>query len=210
MNRKVCPTSGFSLMELIVVVAILAVLGGVAIPYYQDYVTDARTAALKENMAGFRRALEEFKGVFHRGPFRGSVRNQNSGITYNCDFFSGNFNELATGVVPPANVAYTNRRNKLLSRFPILEDPMTGKQISIQITTGSLYFVDYAGGTPGVIDYDWDYCFKDLNGNGSYDGSGIDDPPVSGTFVVGVSPVGATMAGDVTEVYATDSREVRY
>lgn len=54
-------TRGFTLVELMIVVAIIAVLAAIAIPLYQDYVTRAQAAALRAElgagMTGFHIAL---------------------------------------------------------------------------------------------------------------------------------------------------------
>lgn len=58
---------GFSLLELIVVMAVLGVLVVYALPAYQDATTRAREAALRENLYRMRQALEEYvtdKGVY--------------------------------------------------------------------------------------------------------------------------------------------------
>lgn len=56
----------FSLLELIVVVAIMAVLVGAAIPYYQNYVKDAKLAKAKAELDIFREALIKFNTIEDR------------------------------------------------------------------------------------------------------------------------------------------------
>lgn len=48
MNSKL----GFSLVELVVVIALVAILSSIAIPVYRDYVAKARTAELISSMKG--------------------------------------------------------------------------------------------------------------------------------------------------------------
>jgi len=52
--------SGFTLVELIAVMVVLAVLAGVAIPKYFDYADRARTAALSGALGGVRTGLANF------------------------------------------------------------------------------------------------------------------------------------------------------
>ena len=40
------PSTGFSLLELLIVLAIIAVVAAIAVPIYRDYVATARDAAL--------------------------------------------------------------------------------------------------------------------------------------------------------------------
>ncbi|RMH27722.1 MAG: prepilin-type N-terminal cleavage/methylation domain-containing protein [Planctomycetota bacterium] len=51
---------GFTLVELIAVMVVLAVLAGVAIPKYFDYADRARTAALSGALGGIRTGLANF------------------------------------------------------------------------------------------------------------------------------------------------------
>lgn len=58
---------GFSLLELIVVMAVLGILVVYALPAYQDATTRAREAVLKEDLQHMRTALEEYmtdKGAY--------------------------------------------------------------------------------------------------------------------------------------------------
>lgn len=51
---------GFSLIELLVVLAALALLLGVAVPRYVDHVDRAREAVLKQNLNTMRDAIDKF------------------------------------------------------------------------------------------------------------------------------------------------------
>jgi general secretion pathway protein G len=59
--------TGFSLLELIIVMAVLGILVAYAIPAYQDATLRAKEAVLKEDLQRLREALEEHlvdKGVY--------------------------------------------------------------------------------------------------------------------------------------------------
>ena len=53
-------TKGFSLIELMVTVAILAILAGIAIPIYRNYTVSARATECANEVAALRLAEEEF------------------------------------------------------------------------------------------------------------------------------------------------------
>jgi general secretion pathway protein G len=57
MSRR---TSGFTLMEILIVVAIIAVLAGVGLSYYGDYIEDARIATARTNLRIVRDAISRY------------------------------------------------------------------------------------------------------------------------------------------------------
>ena len=58
--RTHLPRAGFSVLELLIVVGILAALVGLAIPYYQDYLGQSRRAVMEANFRGLYKAVVEF------------------------------------------------------------------------------------------------------------------------------------------------------
>ena len=52
--------SGFSLIEIMIVVAIVAILAGIAYPSYQDSVTRSRRSDAQSALMGFAQAMERF------------------------------------------------------------------------------------------------------------------------------------------------------
>jgi len=60
-------TAGFSLLELMVVMAVLGILVAFALPAYQDATTRAREAVLRQDLQRMREALEQYmtdKGAY--------------------------------------------------------------------------------------------------------------------------------------------------
>ena len=65
---------GFTLIELMIVVAIIGILAAIAIPQYQDYVTRAKLAKVSSNLAPIKLALAEYSQN-NGGAFTGLTAN---------------------------------------------------------------------------------------------------------------------------------------
>lgn len=63
---------GFTLVELLIVVIILAILAAIVIPQFSSASTDAQEAALDSNLNAIRSAIELYK-VQHNGKYPGQV-----------------------------------------------------------------------------------------------------------------------------------------
>ena len=67
---------GFTLIEVMVAVAILAIISAVALPIYRDYVSTSRVGALINNIATIETFEEDFKlrnGAYQDGAWDGSA-----------------------------------------------------------------------------------------------------------------------------------------
>lgn len=59
-SRRACAASGFTILELMVVIAIILVLIGMAAGMYQQSVIRSKEAALKQNLTVMRQAIEQY------------------------------------------------------------------------------------------------------------------------------------------------------
>jgi len=53
-------SSGFTLIELMIVMAIIVILIGVAVPFYQKSITRAKETVLRNNLFAMRSAIDEY------------------------------------------------------------------------------------------------------------------------------------------------------
>ena len=60
-EKESCKNKGFTLIEMLVVVLIIGILAGIALPQYQMAVTKARVASILPIMRRFKDALAEYK-----------------------------------------------------------------------------------------------------------------------------------------------------
>ena len=101
---------GLTLMELIVTVAILAILASAAVPVARFKVKRDRERELRRDLWEMRDAIDHYKDAADRGAFQTKVDSQN---------YPPDLDTLVNGV------DVQSKKVKFLRRIPV--DPMTGK-----------------------------------------------------------------------------------
>lgn len=95
--------SGFTLMEIMVVVVIIAVLASVAGPMIGDLVNQGKESATKSNMAALKSALISYKNDVGRFPYKGTKDDKFKKSSYSQDNVlasSTAFNVLVNAATP--------------------------------------------------------------------------------------------------------------
>jgi type IV pilus assembly protein PilE len=97
------PVRGFSLIEIMVVVAIVAILASIAVPAYRDYVMRGKLAEAYTVLASQRVKMEQFyqdRRTYDGACAAGTVAPAPTGtyFTYKCDIKDQTYTITATGV----------------------------------------------------------------------------------------------------------------
>lgn len=193
---------GYTLLEMIIVVAIITILAGVSIPYYQNYITDTRTAALKTNLGNMRKVINDFRGDNGRGPFRVEVRDGATVLQAAPQANGASGSELVGGAIQYVGNKWVRRTNiKYFPNLPALEDPTTGQSIRWTFGTASAFFEDTNDNQ--IYDLAVEFAFK--SASGSYD-------PVNDQILsITTSPAGgATRPLDFIDIICSDTAGVFY
>ncbi len=95
--------SGFTLIEMMIAVAILAILASVAIPAYNDYIATSRSNECAEDLASLRLAQQEFflENNTYFGPANGAdnIRTASQGL-----WSPGNWDDSVADATNVANL----------------------------------------------------------------------------------------------------------
>ena len=194
--------SGFTLLELIIVIAIISILAGVSVPYYLESQTDARRSALKSNLASFRKVINDFRGDQNRGPYRVSVLNGAITLVNNPKSSDASGSELVGGPIQLIGGNFVRRTTvKYIPILPLLQDPETGATLNWGYGTCSAYFEDSV--VNGNFDISTEFAF--ISASGSYDQ--LNDTVISSRS----SPLGgATTTLDFIGVVCSDTKGIYY
>ena len=114
MNPNVKKMFGFSYVELVFVIAILALLGAMATPYLEKNIQRNKELELKQNLREIRIAIDEYKAASDQGKIQKSVGD--SGYPHHLE-------DLVTGVEDISDPE--KKKLRFLRRLP--SDPMFPK-----------------------------------------------------------------------------------
>jgi len=108
-------SGGFTLIELMIVVAVIAILSAIAIPAYNDYVTRGKLVDATSNLADMRIQLEQYyqdnRGYGSTSSSCGVALPTSKYFTFSCKWGASgddqSYKATATGTINNTNFTYT-------------------------------------------------------------------------------------------------------
>ncbi|MEM6639646.1 MAG: type II secretion system protein [Pseudomonadota bacterium] len=113
MLRKLRKQSGFTLVELLIVVIILAILAAIVVPQFGSTTADANNAAYESNLAALQSVVELYRQQ-HNGVYPGAVQS-GGGSCSTGSAVSGNVNTQEAFIAQLSN--FTNVQGQACTGF---------------------------------------------------------------------------------------------
>jgi len=123
---------GFTLIELMIVIAIIGILAAVAIPAYQDYVIRSQVSEGLSLAAGAKTAVSEYRMT--TGAFPGS--NSSAGIASPTSISGNNVKQVSVGSSGAITITYSSASGELNTKTLELKPSFNGGGVSWECGSG--------------------------------------------------------------------------